>query len=148
MPGTGAVLLPYLVLGGPGRPPRPVAWPGLLPILAGLTLYGWCLWLFASVGRGTPGPWDAPRRLVASGPYRWVRNPIYIGVLLVILGEAWLFLSWSLVVYALGAALLFHVFVLLYEEPTLKRLFPDDYRSYFQAVNRWLPRPPRNPPPR
>jgi protein-S-isoprenylcysteine O-methyltransferase Ste14 len=69
------------------------AWPAVVLIAAGAALYGACLWVFASVGRGTPGPWDAPRQFVAVGPYRWVRNPIYVAALLVMLGEAWLFLS-------------------------------------------------------
>ena len=50
----------------------------------------WCVWVFAAVGSGIPGPWDAPRRFAAAGPYRWVRNPIYIAALLVVSGEAWL----------------------------------------------------------
>ncbi|TMF84787.1 MAG: isoprenylcysteine carboxylmethyltransferase family protein [Chloroflexi bacterium] len=142
VPGTVSVLVPYLILADGGHPPHPVGWPGLALIAAGLALYGWCMWLFATIGRGTPGPWDAPRRLVVAGPYRWVRNPIYVGVLLVILGEAWLFGSWSLVIYAAGAAVFFHLAVLAYEEPTLRANFPADYEDYFRTVHRWIPRPP------
>jgi protein-S-isoprenylcysteine O-methyltransferase Ste14 len=142
VPGTVAVLLPWLVLNGGRQLPGPRFWPALVLIAAGFALYGWCLWLFARLGRGTPGPWDAPRRLVVAGPYRWIRNPIYMGVLLVIGGEAWLFGSWSLTLYGLVAAVLFHLFVLAYEEPTLRRSFPDDYIEYFRTVNRWLPRRP------
>jgi protein-S-isoprenylcysteine O-methyltransferase Ste14 len=145
VPGTVSVLVPYLILGDGGHPPHPVGWPGLVLIAAGLALYGWCMWLFATIGRGTPGPWDAPRRLVVAGPYRWVRNPIYVGVLLVILGEAWLFGSWSLVIYAAGAAVFFHLAVLAYEEPTLRANFPADYEDYFRTVHRWIPRPPGPP---
>jgi len=141
VPGTVSVLVPYLILADGGHPPHPVGWPGLALIAAGLALYGWCMWLFATIGRGTPGPWDAPRRLVVTGPYRWVRNPIYVGVLLVILGEAWLFGSWSLVIYAAGAAVFFHLAVLAYEEPTLRANFPADYEDYFRTVHRWIPRP-------
>jgi protein-S-isoprenylcysteine O-methyltransferase Ste14 len=95
------------------------------------------------VGLGTPGPWDAPRRFVATGPYRWVRNPIYVGVILVINGEAWLFLSVPLVVYGVVAAIFFHLFVLGYEEPTLRQKFGETYVEYLRTVPRWIPRPPR-----
>lgn len=143
VPGTGALVIPWgiLTLGGPT--PGPVAWPGAVPIVVGVAVYLACLRLFATVGRGTPGPWDAPRRVVATGPYRWVRNPIYIGVLLVLVGEAWLFLSLPLLVYAGAAAVAFHAFVVGYEEPTLLRSFGDTYAGYRRTVPRWIPRPPR-----
>jgi hypothetical protein len=102
-----------------------------------------CLWLFASVGRGTPGPWDTPRRFVAVGPYRWVRNPIYISALLVVLGEAWLFLSPPLLGYAGVMMIGCHLFVIGYEEPTLRRRFGDAYNEYLGTVSRWIPMPPR-----
>src|SRR5438105_5364623 len=100
VPGSGAVWIPWWIVTRGGATLEPVAWPALVVIAAGAALYLWCLWLFARVGRGTPGPWDAPRRFVAEGPYRWVRNPIYIAALLVVVGEAWLFLSLALLVYA------------------------------------------------
>jgi protein-S-isoprenylcysteine O-methyltransferase Ste14 len=99
--------------------------------------------LFAVVGRGTPGPWDAPRRFVAVGPYRWVRNPIYVAALLVVLGEAWLFLSLPLLVYAGTMAISCHLFVIAYEERTLRRRFGEAYVEYLRTVPRWIPRPPR-----
>ncbi len=102
-------------------------------------LYLWCIWLFASVGRGTPLPLDAPRRFVAVGPYRWVRNPIYISALLVVIGEAWLFLSLPLLLYSAAMAICFHLFVIAYEEPTLRRRFGESYEHYCRTVNRWTP---------
>ncbi len=75
-------------------------WPAVVVIALGAALYVWCLSLFATVGRGAPGPWDAPRRVVVVGPYRRVRNPIYVAALLVVVGEAWLFLSLPLLLYA------------------------------------------------
>jgi protein-S-isoprenylcysteine O-methyltransferase Ste14 len=90
-----------------------------------------------------PGPWDAPRNLLAVGPYRWVRNPIYIAALAVILGEAWLFLSEPLLVYAGEAAIVCHLFVIGYEERTLRRRFGKDYLAYTGTVNRWIPRRPK-----
>ncbi len=76
LPGAGAVYGPWLILTRGGANPRPVAWPALMLIVGGVLLYITCQWAFATIGRGTPGPWDAPRRFVAVGPYRWVRNPI------------------------------------------------------------------------
>jgi protein-S-isoprenylcysteine O-methyltransferase Ste14 len=98
---------------------------------------------FATVGRGTPAPWDAPRRVVAVGPYRWVRNPIYVAALLVVVGEAWLFLSMALLVYAGAVAMFLHLLVIGYEEPTLGRRFGETYAEYRRTVPRWIPRPPR-----
>ncbi len=117
--------------------------PGLALIVLGVGLYAWCLWLFATVGRGTPGPWDAPRRLVAVGPYRRVRNPIYLAALLVVLGEALWFVSPALLEYAAAMAITCHVFVIGYEEPSLSRTFGNAYAEYRQTVPRWLPRWPR-----
>jgi protein-S-isoprenylcysteine O-methyltransferase Ste14 len=81
--------------------------------------------------------------LVAVGPYRWVRNPIYIAALLVIVGEAWLFVSLPLLEYAGAAAIFVHLFVIGYEEPTLRRRFGETYVEYLRTVPRWIPRPPR-----
>lgn len=142
VPGIGAVLIPWLILGGQSATGGPLSWLGIALIAAGWALYLWCLWLFATIGRGTPGPWDAPRHLVVAGPYRWVRNPIYLGVLLVIAGEAALFASVGLVVYGVIAAVLFQLFVLGYEEPTLQATFGAEYTTYRKSVWRWLPTPP------
>ncbi len=111
-------------------------------IAAGVALYFWCLWHFATTGRGTPGPWDPPRRFVAAGPYRYVRNPMYISAALVIAGEAALFMSAALALYWVAFAVVVHTFVVLYEEPTLHRLFREEYDAYRRHVHRWLPRVP------
>ncbi len=143
VPGAGAVLIPWWILTRGGAAPGPVAWPAVGLIAVGVALYLACLWVFATVGRGTPGPWDAPRRLVAGGPYKWVRNPIYISALLVVLGEAWLFFSVPLLLYAGVAAISFHLFVIGYEEPTLRRRFGETYVEYLRTVPRWIPRLPQ-----
>jgi len=143
VPGSGAVWIPWWILNRGGGTPAPVAWPAVSLIAIGVALYLWCLWIFAIVGRGTPGPWDAPRRLVAVGPYRWVRNPIYIAALLVVIGEAWLFLSLALLVYAVALATGFHLFVIGYEEPRLRQRFGVAYTDYVRTVPRWIARPPR-----
>jgi protein-S-isoprenylcysteine O-methyltransferase Ste14 len=142
VPAAGAVYGPWWILNQQGGSPRAVAWPGVAPILVGVALYLWCVWVFAEVGRGTPAPWDAPRRFVAVGPYRWVRNPIYIAAILVIGGEAWLFLSLQLLIYAAALALAVHLFVVGYEEPNLAHRFDEQYELYRRTVSRWIPHPP------
>jgi protein-S-isoprenylcysteine O-methyltransferase Ste14 len=149
VPGLGGAWLPWWLLThgtrGTTSTPAPAAWAALPVIAAGAALYFWCAWNFATVGGGTPGPWDAPRRVVARGPYRWVRNPIYLAALLVVLGEAWLFTSPRLLVYAGVMAACFHLFVTGYEERTLTRRFGPAYLEYRRAVPRWIPRMPRPP---
>jgi protein-S-isoprenylcysteine O-methyltransferase Ste14 len=113
---------------------------GFVLISLGVAIYLWCAWDFASSGRGTPGPYDPPRYLVARGLYRYVRNPMYIGVECVLLGEAILFASSGLLVYAVLVGVLFHLFVLAYEEPSLRRKFGSEYEAYCRRVPRWLPR--------
>jgi protein-S-isoprenylcysteine O-methyltransferase Ste14 len=143
VPGLGGAWLPWRILTRDGGTATPVAW-GAAPVIAlGIVLYVWCVANFATVGDGTPGLWDAPRRVVATGPYRWVRNPIYISALLIVLGEAWLFLSPRLLAYAGAMALFFHLFVTGYEEPALRRRFGAPYLDYRRAVPRWIPRSPR-----
>jgi protein-S-isoprenylcysteine O-methyltransferase Ste14 len=143
VPAAGALYGPWWILTHSGGSPRPVAWPAVALIVIGVALYLWCVWVFAVVGRGTPAPWDAPRHFVAVGPYRWVRNPIYIAALLVIGGEALLFLSLPLLAYAAVLAVGVHLYVVSYEEPTLSRRFGEEYESYLRTVSRWVPHPPR-----
>jgi protein-S-isoprenylcysteine O-methyltransferase Ste14 len=142
VPATGAVYVPWWILTSGGRTPRPVFWPAVGIIAAGIALYLWCLWHFATTGRGTPGPWDPPRRFVAVGPYRFVRNPMYISAAMVIGGEALLFVSVPLAVYLVVVFVAVHVFVIAYEEPTLRGQFGADYESYRRTVRRWIPSRP------
>jgi protein-S-isoprenylcysteine O-methyltransferase Ste14 len=146
VPGLGGVWVPVWLLDQDGGPAvhwaNPVAWAAVPVIVAGAVLYLYCAWNFATVGHGTPGPWDAPRRVVTRGPYRWVRNPIYLGALLVVLGEAGLFGSLRLLAYAGAMAICFHLFVTGYEEPALRRRFGSGYLAYRHAVPRWIPRRP------
>lgn len=142
-PGTVTVLIPYLILSSPSaRPPAEFGtfrYLGGLLISLGFSLYLWCGWDFAIAGRGTPAPVDPPKELVVRGPYRYVRNPMYIAVLSVVLGEALLFQSRALLRYGLWVFLLFFLFVLAYEEPVLRRKFGESYRRYCASVPRWLP---------
>jgi protein-S-isoprenylcysteine O-methyltransferase Ste14 len=117
-----------------------VRWSGPVLLLAGVAIVVRCLWEFGAVGEGTPAPIDPPKRLVVSGLYRHVRNPTYVGILLILLGEA-VFLGWrSLFFYTAGAAVIFHLFVVLWEERTLRQRFGDAYADYCRAVPRWIPR--------
>ncbi|HEY6498213.1 MAG TPA: isoprenylcysteine carboxylmethyltransferase family protein [Streptosporangiaceae bacterium] len=145
VPGLGGFWLPWWLAGRLGHSASPVAWAAVPVIAAGLALYAWCVWNFATVGRGTPGPWDAPSRFVAAGPYRWVRNPIYVAALLVVAGQAWLFGSLAVLAYAMAMAMTFHIFVMGYEERTLRRRFGPAYQEYRRTVPRWLARPPAHP---
>jgi len=146
VPGTGAVLVPWWILSRQDGAGGSVQWAALVVIAAGALLYLACVRVFAVVGRGTPGPWDAPRSLVVVGPYRWVRNPIYLAAFTVVLGEAWLVLSTSLVVYAVVMVIFVNLWVIGYEEPHLRRRFGDSYREYQRTVRRWIPRRPRTGP--
>lgn len=105
--------------------------------------YFWCAWDFAFAGRGTPAPFDPPKILVARGLYRFVRNPMYVSILMVLLGESLLLKSLLLLRYAAIWLVIVHVFVLLYEEPTLRRKFGASYEQYCKDVGRWIPRPRR-----
>src|SRR5690242_4530006 len=119
VPGLGGVWVPWQIVTRHGNTAAVASWEALPVIVAGTVLYAWCVWNFAAVGRGTPGLWDAPRRVVASGPYRWVRNPIYLAALLIVGGQAWLFSSLPLLGYAAAMAVFCHLFVIGYEEPRL-----------------------------
>jgi len=114
-----------------------------LPLqLGGTAVLLWCVRDFAVRGRGTLAPIDPPKELVAEGLYRWVRNPMYVGVVTVLLGHALWFDSRALLDYAACVFVAFHLFVTLYEEPTLEARFGDSYRRYRAAVPRWIPRSP------
>jgi protein-S-isoprenylcysteine O-methyltransferase Ste14 len=108
-------------------------------VIAGFALVAWCLVTFAFVGKGTAAPFDPPRKLVVVGPYRFVRNPIYIGAVVAMLGAAMVLWSWWLVLYALVVLIITHLLVILYEEPHLRGVFGQSYEDYLRAVHRWIP---------
>lgn len=141
VPGTVGVYVPLVIARATdGHARGGLTWLlGLALLAAGALIYMICVLAFAGRGRGTPAPIDPPRRLVVTGLYRFVRNPMYIGVLSVILGWASLTRSSWLLAYALLVALGFHAFITLYEEPALRRRFGADYERYCVAVRRWRP---------
>ena len=108
--------------------------------LIGIAMLIWCFWDFLVKGRGTPAPIDPPKELVVSGLYNYVRNPMYVGVLLVIIGHFLWFGSWNLLIYAGVVFIAFHSFVTFYEEPNLKQRFGAAYEDYLTKVPRWIPR--------
>ena len=113
---------------------------GVALIVAGLPALLDSFARFALQGLGTPAPVAPPSRLVATGLYRFVRNPMYVSVTSLILGQALLFGSLRLLYYGGVVALGFHLFVLLYEEPALRAKFGDQYADYCRHVRRWFPR--------
>ncbi len=141
--GLVLVYLPAQVLSGAGVT-RPTSFgatqlAGMIVAAAGATVAIWCILAFAFVGRGTPAPFDPPRRLVVRGPYRYVRNPMYLGAALALAGAALFYETGLLWAYAGGFLVLMHLFVVLYEEPTLRQTFGDDYEAYCRQVRRWWP---------
>ena len=143
-PGTVAGFIPWLISGwrfsqdfGASGLLRAV---GVLLILAGLAGLIESFARFAWHGSGTPAPVAPTNRLIVSGFYSYVRNPMYVFVIAVIVGEALLFGQARLLVYAALAWLFFHLFVVAYEEPAMQRQFPADYGAYSRSVRRWLPR--------
>ncbi len=135
------VYIPYLMRGPGAHAISALGLLGVVPAAVGVAVVLWCEWDFATFGRGTPFPLDAPKQLVARGLYRFVRNPMYVGVLLAILGQALWFESAATLWYAMAAALCFHLFVVFYEEPTLRHKFGEPYKQYAKAVPRWMPKP-------
>ena len=145
VPGTVAFGLPWLLLSPSWGLALlfPSVWLlGFLPLLLGVVLYLWCACAFTFIGKGTPAPIDAPIFLVKAGPYHWVRNPMYLAVLSMVIGQAILFRSFLLVGYALLVWAVVHVFVVFVEEPSLRDQFGEGYESYLQTVPRWIPRFP------
>ena len=140
VPGTVAVYVPLYVARNETIGSTGAIAAGSLLILLGALIFLACQWDFAIWGRGTPAPIDAPRKFVSRGLYRYVRNPMYLGVLGVILGWAAVYSTTRLLWYALGTSMAFHLFVLIYEEPHLRHVFGAEYEDYCARVNRWLPR--------
>ncbi len=140
VPGTIGVYVPLFLARD-----RPAA-AGLMFLFAlallalGGVIYAWCVWDFAVFGRGTPAPIDAPKKLVVRGLYRYTRNPIYLGVLTVLLGWAVMFQGAALLIYTFCVGICFHLFVVFYEERRLGRQFGAEYHDYCEKVDRWLPR--------
>jgi protein-S-isoprenylcysteine O-methyltransferase Ste14 len=114
---------------------------GAVALAIGLAGYGWCAADFVRFGRGTPAPLAPPRVLVVRGLYRYTRNPMYLSVLMAVLGQAILLASPWILAYAAALAVMFHLAVIGYEEPSLSRTFGAAYAAYRRQASRWLPLP-------
>ncbi len=149
LPGTALVFVPAAILwatAGSAWAAAPISyrdwefWLAALLFVPGLALAAWTVRLFLTMGKGTPAPWDPPRKLVVRGPYRHLRNPMISGVLALLLAEAVVFRSWPLAAWMALFLLANAVYFRLSEEKGLERRFGQDYRLYKAQVPRWLPR--------
>lgn len=144
VPGTAIVLVPFVLSGGwtfhPPLAGEASRWLGVALVVLGAPLFFRFLAGFVREGHGTPAPIAPTEHLVVGGPFQWCRNPGYVAVVAMVVGQGLLFGSARILVYAASLAVGFHLFVLLYEEPTLRRTFGAEYEEYCRRVPRWLPR--------
>ena len=144
VPASVVVLWPWLLTGWRFAPPllgwRATRWLGGALLVLALPVFVAFILRFVVEGRGTPAPIAPTERLVVGGPFRWVRNPGYISVIALLVGQALLFGSAVLLACAALVAIGFHLFVVFYEEPTLRRQFGAEYENYCRRVRRWIPR--------
>ena len=144
-PGIVAGLLPYWILGDNVNnifiqqlSERGLHDLGIFLLLIGFVIMIYCIISFAIKGRGTLSPADPTKKLVATGLYGFSRNPMYVGVILILVGEAVFFQSLNLWIYSVLVFLAFHIFILRFEEPRLKKDFGEEYKSYCEKVGRWI----------
>jgi len=143
VPGTFVIVLPILIGMVSGIPDLASQSGALLVgaslIVIGAGIYVWSATAFVREGKGTPSPTAPPLEIVATGPYRYVRNPIYVGELVFVIGVAAVFESMLILIYASGLFAVLYLFVIAYEEPNLTRRFGNSYIEYLKQVDRWLP---------
>jgi protein-S-isoprenylcysteine O-methyltransferase Ste14 len=142
-PGVVTVLFPYLILRWQGQAFLPERWSilnviGLCLMLIGLSILLSCILRFATEGKGTISPLDPTKKLVAKGLYRYSRNPMYLGAITLVIGEAVFWWSLALAIYSVVVFVGFNLFIILHEEPRCRRDFGDEYTEYCQNVRRWL----------
>ncbi len=143
IPGTVLVFVPYLLVRERGPTLLELdAWQlaGAVWIVIGIVIGSWCTFEFMIRGRGTPNPLDPPKLLVQLGFYRYVRNPGYVSVAFILLGETLFFRSVSVGIYAAVLLIGIHLLVVLYEEPILRQRYHESYDEYCRRVPRWIPR--------
>jgi protein-S-isoprenylcysteine O-methyltransferase Ste14 len=137
LPGVVAFAVPLVLARSQLNPAQ--VWPiGLIPLICGIVLLLYCVREFYVAGRGTLAPWSPPRHLVTTGPYRYSRNPMYIGVGTIVFGWSIFFHSRQLAIYATCVVIAFHLRVLFYEEPWAKQNFADQWQQYRASVARWF----------
>jgi protein-S-isoprenylcysteine O-methyltransferase Ste14 len=138
LPGTFAGLLPGWIVSA-DRWRGEGSLMGLVPLCLGAAILLWSVRDFYVAGKGTLAPWDPPRHLVIVGLYRFVRNPMYVGILVLLIGWSFWAGSWMLACYTALMAVAFHLRVVLYEEPRLQSQFPEEWQAYSGRVPRWVP---------
>jgi len=142
-PGLAAGVIPYFILGTAVDQVLVQPWQGFryvaLTVFAiGFIMMIHCILRFVVEGKGTISPVDPTKRLVTHGLYRFSRNPMYVGVMLILIGEAMFFRSGSLWMYALIIFVALNIFILLHEEPRLRKVFGEEYERYCKNVSRWI----------
>jgi protein-S-isoprenylcysteine O-methyltransferase Ste14 len=145
LPATVIVLGPYWITGWRSATRFSTSltrWLGVILIVVALPVFVGFLGRFVFEGRGTPSPTAPTERLVVGGPFRGVRNPGYVAVDAMLIGQGLVFASPAVLAYAVLIAFAFHIFVLVYEEPTLRDTYGAEYDEYCRRVSRWIPRPP------
>ena len=120
--------------------PEWAAMPGVIVVAIGGILALLCVGVFVVQGRGTPAPFDAPRTFVAIGPYRLIRNPMYVGGFTMLVGLSFYERSISMLLFACVWLFFVHLFVVYLEEPGLRRKFGAAYTDYYNSVPRWIPK--------
>ena len=145
VPATIIVVIPAYILRATGTEGEGgvLRLVGLVPLVLGIAILAWCFAGFIVEGEGTPAPYDPPHRLVTGRLYGWMRNPMYVAVITILLGEAMFYGSVALLLWAVVASIMFNFLVVLYEEPTLRRRFGAPYEAYLEHVPRWIPSRPR-----
>lgn len=142
-PGMVAGLIPYWILGNGFSETFKssiifLQYTAIVIFIIGLAILFYCIGLFAKKGKGTLSPADPTKKLVVSGLYQFSRNPMYVGVLLLLIAEAVFFSSVSLWIYTAIIFIAFNLFIIFHEEPRLKRDFGTEYNQYIKTVRRWL----------
>lgn len=148
-PGTVVGYIPYRLLGSVDVG-SPDAWASpqyaaTALLVIGVSILGKSIWSFARVGRGTLAPFDETDRLIVVGLYRYVRNPMYVGVMFILLAESWFFSSTTLLLYTGTCFAVANVLVIGYEENRLRYKYGDEFRRYCEHVGRWIPGKPYDP---
>lgn len=137
LPGMVAGVAPWLIAGVDPMRGRGAWWAGAPLYVAGLAVVAICAREFYRAGRGTLAPWSPPKALVTGGLYRWMRNPMYVGVLLAVAGAGVAATSPLVGLYAVALAFAFHARVTMHEEPWLALRFPEEWRRYSIETPRW-----------
>jgi protein-S-isoprenylcysteine O-methyltransferase Ste14 len=138
-----AGLIPYWILGSPGIASFKNSlsffqYIAIFTFAIGVAILLYCITMFAIKGKGTLSPADPTKKLVVSGLYKYSRNPMYIGVMLILIGESAFFGSTILWIYTAILFIAFNLFIVIHEEPRLERDFGTEYQQYLKAVRRWL----------